>query len=247
MLIHPTIERLRTLGLAAMADTVIELQNNPEAAEMPHADWLGLLIDREVTARDNRRLARRLSNAKLRQAASIENVDYRTARGLDRSLFQNLATSKWIRDCNHLVIVGPTGTGKSWLACALGNKACRDGFSVLYKRGPRLFADLAQARGEGRLSRLIAALERVNLLILDDWGPEPLTADQRRDLLEIADDRYDKGSLLITSQVPVSQWHDVIADPTLGDAILDRIIHNAHRIELKGDSLRRRANDKKNS
>ena len=148
-------------------------------------------------------------------------------------------------DRNHLAIVGPTGTGKSWLACALGNKACRDGFAVLYKRASRLFADLAQARGEGRLARLIAALERVNLLILDDWGPEPLTADQRRDLLEIVDDRYDKGSLLITSQVPVSQWHDVIADPTLGDAILDRIIHNAHRIELKGDSLRRHAGEKK--
>jgi DNA replication protein DnaC len=138
----------------------------------------------------------------------------------------------------------PTGTGKSWLACALGNKACRDGFSVLYKPASRLFADLAQARGEGRLSRLIAALERVNLLILDDWGPEPLGAEQRRDLLEIVDDRYDKGSLLITSQVPVAQWHDVIADPTLGDAILDRIIHNAHRIELKGDSLRRRTGEK---
>lgn len=245
MLIHPTVERLRSLGLAAMADTVIELQNNPEAAGMPHADWLGLLIDREVTARDNRRLSRRLTNAKLRQAASVENVDYRTARGLDRSLFQTLATSQWIRDCNHLAIVGPTGTGKSWLACALGHKACRDGFSVLYKRVSRLFADLTQARGEGRLARLIASLERVNLLVLDDWGPEPLTSDQRRDLLEIVDDRYDKGSLLITSQVPVSQWHDVIADPTLGDAILDRIIHNAHRIELKGDSLRRRASDKK--
>jgi DNA replication protein DnaC len=245
VLIHPTVERLRALGLTAMADTLTELQNNPEAAEMPHADWLGLLIDREVTARDNRRLSRRLSNAKLRQAATIENVDYRSSRGLDRSLLQNLATSQWIRDCNHLAIVGPTGTGKSWLACALGHKACRDGFSVLYKRVSRLFADLAQARGEGRLARLIASLERVNLLILDDWGPEPLTADQRRDLLEIVDDRYDKGSLLITSQVPVSQWHDVIADPTLGDAILDRIIHNAHRVELKGDSLRRRTGEKK--
>ncbi|WP_276577418.1 ATP-binding protein, partial [Bradyrhizobium sp. 188] len=153
---------------------------------------------------------------------------------------------QWIRDSNHLVIVGPTGTGKSWLACALGNKACRDGFSVLYKRTSRLFADLARARGEGRLARLIAALERVNLLILDDWGPEPLTADQRRDLLEIVDDRYDKGSLLITSQVPVSQWHDVIADPTLGDAILDRIIHNAQasssRATVYGVRLAKRKN-----
>ena len=187
MLVHPTVDRLRALGLAAMADTFVELQNNAEAAEMPHADWLGLLVDREVTARDNRRITRRLSSAKLRQAATIENVDYRTARGLDRSLFQTLGTCQWIRDANHLVIVGPTGTGKSWLACALGNKACRDGFSVLYKRTSRLFADLAQARGEGRLARLIAALERVNLLILDDWGPEPLSADQRRDLLEIVD------------------------------------------------------------
>ena len=241
MLIHPTVDRLRALGLAAMADTFVELQNNPEAAGMPHADWLGLLVDREVTARDNRRLTRRLTSAKLRQAATIENVDYRTARGLDRSLFQNLVTCQWIRDSNHLVIVGPTGTGKSWLV----RSATNDGFSVLYKRTSRLFADLAQARGEGRLARLIAALERVNLLILDDWGPEPLAADQRRDLLEIVDDRYDKGSLLITSQVPVPQWHDVIADPTLGDAILDRIIHNAHRIELKGDSLRRQAGEKK--
>lgn len=244
MLIHPTVERLRSLGLAAMADAIVELQNNPEAAEMPHADWLGLLIDREVTFRDNRRLSRRLTAAKLRQAATIENVDYRASRGLDRSLFQTLATSQWLRDCNHLAIVGPTGTGKSWLACALGNKACRDGFSVLYKRASRLFADLAQARGEGRLLRLMNTLERTKLIIIDDWGPEPLTADQRRDLLEIVDDRYDKGSLLITSQVPVSQWHDVIADPTFGDAILDRIVHNAHRIELKGDSLRRRAGEK---
>lgn len=144
----------------------------------------------------------------------------------------------------HLVIVGPTGTGKSWLALRAWHSSMPRRLLVLYKRVSRLFADLAQARGEGRLARLIAALERVNLLVLDGWGPEPLTADQRRDLLEIVDDRYDKGSLLITSQVPVSQWHDVIADPTLGDAILDRIIHNAYRIELKGDSLRRRAGDR---
>ncbi len=244
MLIHPTVERLRSLGLAAMADTLIELQNNPEAAEMPHADWLGLPIDREATFRDNRRLSRRLTAAKLRQAATIENIDFRTSRGLDRALFQALTTSQWVRDST-IWQSSADRYGEVWLACALGNKVCRDGFSVLYKRASRLFADLAQARREGRLTRLMTTLERTNLIIIDDWGPEPLAADERRDLLEIVDDRYDKGSLLITSQVPVTQWHDIIADPTLGDAILDRIIHNAHRIELKGDSLRRRAGEKK--
>ena len=176
MLIHPTVERLRSLGLAAMADTLVELQNNPEAAEMSHADWLGLLIDREATFRDNRRLSRRLTAAKLRQAATIENIDFRTSRGLDRSLFQTLATCQWVRDCNHLAIVGPTGTGKSWLACALGHKACRDNCSVLYQRVPRLFEDLAQARGEGRHPRLLPTLGRADLLILDDVDGLSLTA-----------------------------------------------------------------------
>jgi DNA replication protein DnaC len=240
MLTHPTVERLRALGLAAMADAFVELQNTPEAADLPREDWLGLLIDREATSRENRRLARRLRDAKLRQAAVIEDTDFRTPRGLDRTLFSKLATCQWIRDHQHLVMVGPTGTGKSWLACALGHKACRDGFSVLYKRAFRLLADLAQARGEGRLPRLLNSIERTRLLIIDDWGPEPLNAEQRRDLLEIVDDRCDKGSLLITSQIPVDRWHDVIADPTFGDAILDRVIHNAHRLNLKGDSLRRR-------
>jgi DNA replication protein DnaC len=151
-----------------------------------------------------------------------------------------LATCQWIREHQHLVIVGPTGIGKSWLACALGHKACREGFSVLYKRASRLLADLAQARGEGRLPRLLGTLERTRLLIIDDWGPEPLNAEQRRDLLEIVDDRYDKSSLLITSQLPVDRWHNVIGDHTFGDAILDRVVHNAHRVTLKGDSLRRR-------
>ncbi len=240
MLIHPTVERLRALGLAAMADAFTELQNTPDAAELTREDWLGLLVDREATSRENKRLARRLREARLRQSAVVEDVDFRAHRGLDRALFLKLAACEWVRDHHHLVVIGPTGIGKSWLACALGHKACREGFSVLYKRATRLFTDLAQARGEGRMPRVMTALERTRLLIIDDWGPEPLNAEQRRDLLEIIDDRYDRGSLLITSQVPVNRWHEVIGDPTLADAILDRILHRAHRIELKGPSLRRR-------
>ncbi len=209
MLIHPTVERLRALGLAAMADAFMELQNAPDAGELSREDWLGLLVDREATSRENKRLARRLREARLRQPAVVEDVDFRAHRGLDRALFRKLASCEWIREHHHLVMIGPTGIGKSWLACALGHKACREGLSVLYKRSSRL------------------------------WGPEPLNPDQRRDLLEIVDDRDDRGSLLITSQVPVNRWHEVIGDPTLADAILDRIIHRAHRIDLKGPSLRR--------
>jgi DNA replication protein DnaC len=215
MLIHPTVERLRALGLAAMADALVELQNAPDSAELTREDWLGLLVDREATSRENKRLARRLRDARLRQAAVVEDVDFRAPRGLDRALFQKLASCEWVRDHHHLVVVGPTGIGKSWLACAFGHKACRKGFSVLYKRATRLFSDLTQARGEGRLPRLLTTLERIRLLIIDDWGPEPLNAEQRRDLLEIVDDRDDRSSLLITSQVPVNRWHEVIGEPKI--------------------------------
>ena len=178
--------------------------------------------------------------SQLRHHATIEDVDYRSPRGLDRALFQKLAKGQWIDVPQNLIVEGPTGVGKSWLACALGHQACRDNRSVLYQRMPRLFADLALGRGDGRYPRLMRALGGVKLLILDDWGLEPLGPEQRRDLLEIIEDRYGRSATIITSQLPVDRWHELIGDPTLADAILDRIIHNAHRLKLKGDSLRRK-------
>ena len=240
MLTHPTLDQLRQLGLAGMARAFEELAASPRGAELDHAEWLGLLLDRELAERQDRRLKARLRYARLRHQAAVEDVDYRTPRGLDRALFQRLATGGWIEARQNLIIEGPTGVGKSWLACALGHEACRDNHSVLYQRVPRLFADLALARGDGRHARLMRALGGVRLLILDDWGLEPLGAEQRHDLLEIVEDRYGRGATLITSQVPVDRWHDLIGDPTIGDAILDRIVHNAHRVQLRGDSLRRK-------
>jgi DNA replication protein DnaC len=176
----------------------------------------------------------------LRQSATIEDVDYLSPRGLDRALFLKLADCDWIRDHHNLLISGPCGVGKSWLACALGQKACRDDLSVAYHRVPRLFAASALARGDGRYTRMLRQIARIDLLILDDWGPEPLTAEQRRDLLEIVEDRHDARSIIVTSQVPVERWYEIIGDPTIADAILDRLVHNAYRIELAGESLRKR-------
>jgi DNA replication protein DnaC len=240
LLIHPTLEQLRQLGLAGMARAFEELADNARGAELDHAEWLGLLLDREMADRQDRQLRARLRYARLRHNAAVEDVDYRTTRGLDRALFQKLALGSWIKEQQNLIIVGPSGVGKSWLACALGHRACRDNLSVLYQRIPRLFSDLALARGDGRYARLMRAIGGVKLLILDDWGLEPLTAEQRHDLLEIVEDRYGRGATLITSQIPVDRWHDLIGDPTLADAILDRVVHNAHRIQLRGESLRRK-------
>jgi DNA replication protein DnaC len=215
VLTHPTLDQLQHLGLAGMARAFTELEANPSSVELSHAEWLALLLDREATERHDRRLRARLRYARLRHQAVVEDVDYRAERGLDRTLFLNLAGGRWIEEAQNLIIEGPTGVGKSWLACALGHKACRDNWSVLYQRIPKMFGDLALARGDGRYPRLMRALGGVKLLILDDWGLEPLGPEQRHDLLEIVEERYGRGATLITSQVPVDRWHDLIGEPKL--------------------------------
>src|SRR5260370_30053619 len=239
MLTHPTLDLLHNLGLHGMAKGFKALEQATEAHALEHAEWLGLLLEHEVTVRRQKRFETRARTARLRHNASVEDIDYRAARGLDRALFLKLTACDFIRERRNLLITGPCGVGKSWLACALGHKACREDFSVLYHRMPRLFAALAVARGHGRYAKVLRTLARVDLLILDDWGPEQLNAEQRRDLLEIVEDRYDARSIMITSQLPVERWYEIIGDPTLADAILDRVIHNAYRIELKGESMRK--------
>jgi DNA replication protein DnaC len=240
MLDHPTHDQLRTLKLDGMADAFAELQARDDTADLSHAEWLGLLIDREATSRSTRKFQSRMRAARLRHVgAAIEDVDYRTPRKLDKALFQQLATGRWIAKHRNLLITGPCGVGKTWLACALGQKACRDHRSVLYHRLPRLFAELELAHGDGRFPRLFRQLVKADLLIFDDWGPDRLTAGQRRDLMEIVEDRYGAGSTIITSQLPLDSWHDVIDEPTFADAILDRLVHNAYRLPLDGPSMRK--------
>jgi DNA replication protein DnaC len=202
-------------------------------------DRFALLVDREATERENSRLQGRLKMAKLRLTATIEDIDYRHPRGLDKALVLSLASCQWIRAHHNCIVIGPTGVGKSYLACALAHKACREGYKTRYIRAPRLFEEFAVAKADGRYRKLLAAYARIELLVIDDWGLATLTEEQRRDLLEIMDDRHDLRSTLIASQIPVEKWHSVIGDPTLGDAILDRLVHNAHKIVLKGDSLRK--------
>ena len=228
MLKHPTLDQLHTLGLYGMAKAFADLAAADQAKDLAHADWLALLLDMEASWRRDKRLTARLRAAKLRQQASIEDVDYRAARGLDRALFQKLSEGDWIDAHDNLALVGPSGVGKS-----------RDNRSVLYHRWPKLCEDLALARGDGRHPRLIKSIARADLLILDDFGLEPLDAGARHDLLEILEERYSRRSTVVTSQLPLSTWHEVIGDPTYADAILDRLVHNAHRIELTGESLRR--------
>jgi DNA replication protein DnaC len=240
MLNHPTLDQLKALKLDGMAEAFGELETQDGTANLSHAEWLGLLVDRETSSRATKRFESRMRTARLRHVgAAPEDVDYRARRGLDKALFQQLLTGKWIRDKRNLMITGPCGVGKTWLACALAQAACRDGVTVLYRRLPRLFDELELAHGDGRFPRIFKNLTKTGLLILDDWGPDRLTASQRRDLMEIVEDRYGAGSILITSQLPIDTWHDVIAEPTFADAILDRLVHNAYRLKLDGQSMRK--------
>ena len=239
MLTHPTHDRLIALGLTGMAKALEDQRRQPDIAALAFEERIAMMIDREAIERENKRLTTRLKFACLRQSAVAEDVDMKAPRGLDKALFQRLVAGDWIDRHQNLIVIGPTGVGKSWLACALGHKACRDDRSVFYQRVPRLFDALALARGDGRHARLLKTLARVELLILDDWGLATLTHEQGRDLLEIVDDRHNRGSTIVTSQLPVDHWHETIANPTVADAILDRLVHNAHRLTLNGDSLRK--------
>jgi DNA replication protein DnaC len=239
MLLHPTIEKLHTLRLTGMAKAWQEQQAIPDSQSLSFEERLGLLLDRELTERESRALTARLKRAKLKQAATPEDVDFKSPRGLDRSAWLALLDRAWIKEHRNVLVTGPTGVGKSFLACALAHHACRHGCSALYARLPRLFPDLTIAKADGRFPKLIAHYAKTNLIVLDDFGLAPMTAEARHDLLEILDDRHGRHSTIVTSQLPVEYWHDAIGDPTLADAILDRLKHNAYTFKLQGESLRK--------
>ena len=240
MLTHPTLEKLRSLKLSGMANALEEQIGMPDLKELTFEERLGLLVDREVTVRRNRKLQTLLKKAKLRLNASIEDIDYRHPRGLDKSLILSLASCQWIEEYNNILITGPTGVGKSYLACALAQKACREGYRTLYFRLPRLLQELTMARGDGRYGKMLINLAKNDLLVIDDWGLTPLDDHGRRDILEILEDRHNIRSTIVTSQLPLNNWHEIIGDPTLADAILDRLVHNAYKITLKGESMRKK-------
>jgi DNA replication protein DnaC len=240
MLKHPTLDKLQALKFTGMAAALTDQMAMPDIDDLSFEERLGLLVDREMTERENRRLTSRLRRAKLRHNAALEDIDYQHARGLDKGLIQSLAACQWVREHLNVLITGPTGVGKTWLGCALAQKACREGYTAQYIRLTRLLRELMIAKGDGRYPRLLANLAKVDVLILDDWGLMKLSAENRRDLLEVLEDRHGRRSTVATSQLPIEKWHAVIGDPTLADAILDRLVHNAYKINLRGESMRKR-------
>lgn len=240
MLVHPTLDKLESLRLAGMVKAFKEQMEMADISDMTFEERLGLLADREAADRETRRLKTRLRKAKLRQNACIEDIDFRHPRGLDKSLITRLADCEWIKKHQNIIITGPTGVGKSYLACAFAQKACREGYTTVYQRISRLFEDLSLAKGDGRYIKMLTAFAKTDLLVLDDYGLAKLNQEQRHDLLEILEDRHGLKSMLVTSQLPLEHWHEQIGDPTLADAILDRLIHNAHKIHLKGGSMRKK-------
>lgn len=239
MLIAPTLDKLHALNLGGMARALSEQLEQPHYQALAFEERLGLLVDREQTERDNRRLERNLKAARLRLSASVEDLDFRRSRGLDRALVLKLADASWVNAHRNILVTGSTGVGKTFLACALAQAAIRHGHTALYRRGPRLVGELALARIDGRLPRLLAAWSRVDVLVVDDLGTPSLTHEQAADLLEVVEDRSQVRSTIVTSQLPVGHWHEALGEPTLADAILDRLVHNAYRLELGGESLRK--------
>jgi DNA replication protein DnaC len=241
MLEEPMMEKLLAMRLHGMADALKTQQQDPAARELSFLERFGLLIDHQWNWKQNQALARRLTAAKLRGNACFEDIDYRASRGLDKSVVRGLTQeSAWVRNHEHILVLGPTGVGKSFVACALAQKACRDGYSVFYTRAAALFRDLTLARADGSLRLLLARLNRIDVLVIDDWAMAPLSEHERRDFWEVCEDRYQTRSMILTSQLPVARWHEQIGDPTVADGILDRLVHNAHRIEMRGDSMRKK-------
>ena len=239
MLTQPLLDKLAQLRLSAFRAALEEQLHNPQYADLSFEDRLGLLVDHECAHRDNNRLQRRLKAARLSLPATVEDLDLSPARGLDRRLVLQLAQGECIRQTLNILVLGPTGVGKTFLACALGHAACRQHFNVRYERTSRLLQQTALAHADGSYPKLLDAFARIQVLVLDDWLRDPLTRLQSQDLLEILDDRYGRSSTLVATQVPVAEWHARFPDPTIGDAILDRLVHNAYRLTLKGESRRK--------
>ncbi len=240
MLWQQTLEKMMAMKLRGMIKGVEEQQNSKGHQEMSFEERLGYLIDYEYLDRENRKLSTRLRQAKFRQQACMEDVDFKYNRNLNRSQFLELGKCRWIKEHKNIIFTGPSGVGKSYLACALGNKACLEGYKVQYIRVPRFLTELMIGKGDGSYLKMMKGLSRIDVLILDDWGIAKLTDEQRKEFLEVMEDRYELKSTIITSQIPVKNWHDVIGDSTIADAILDRIVHNSYRIELDGESMRKK-------